>query len=76
MSRNPKSPRWWASWTIASAFLPIIWLYFYIIPLNYFSKKNHVTILQEQAGISKNEFDYYDEDNSNEKAEDIDGEKI
>jgi hypothetical protein len=35
---RPLSLRWWASWTIATALLPIMWLYAYYFPKNYCSR--------------------------------------
>lgn len=30
--------RWWASWIVACALIPIVWLYGYYIPINYRNK--------------------------------------
>ena len=35
---SPSSFRWWASWTLVCAFLPIVWLYVYYIPYMYYGK--------------------------------------
>ena len=76
---SPSTFRWWASWLIACALLPIAWLYVYYIPYMYCGKhrsaqqdkdKIHRNLLSGESMISSSRnHDHIEEDQLDEEAD-------